>query len=111
MVYRTTNRAIRNGFSKVIQIPYCYAQELLSCVERTAYTAGVYGWNADLYDFGNVAICTGYRPVGNVNPDIEVVKAYERKANDLRKKYAYDWQEFKSECRNLIYEFIDEVTM
>ena len=28
------------------------------------YNSGVYGWNYDVYEIGNVIICAGYRPVG-----------------------------------------------
>ena len=51
-----------------------------------AYTAGVYGWNADIYPItSGVAICTGYRPFGNVKPDRETVSRYEKRAREMRR--------------------------
>lgn len=48
------------------------------------YTAGVYGWNADIYCIEGggkfFAICTGYRPFGIYNEKIqELAEKYEKK--------------------------------
>lgn len=67
MKYKTTKRAVMDGYGFVISVGYADLQELLRCKSPVAYTSGQYGWNADIYDFGNIAICTGYRPFGNIS--------------------------------------------
>ena len=48
-----------------IKIGYCGAWHLLKGLEPIAYTAGIYGWNEDIYYVGNnTYIATGYRPHG-----------------------------------------------
>lgn len=67
MKYKTTKRAVMDCYDFVISVGYADLQELLRCKSPVAYTGGQYGWNADIYDFGNIAICTGYRPFGNIS--------------------------------------------
>ena len=58
------------SFKKVIKVPYCKAQNLTRFLDPIAYTCGIYGWSADIYDLGyGVALCTGYKPFGeNIDP-------------------------------------------
>ena len=109
MKYRTTKKDIKSGFSKVISVSYCSLQHLLNCETEAAYTAGVYGWNADIYDFGNVAIVTGYNPFGNIRPDYETVKKYDNMACEIIGNI-FSWDERKAALRSLIDNFIEEVT-
>lgn len=84
MKYRTTLKSIRNDWNASIIIPYCAAENLLYGAEPVAYAAGVYGWNADVYDVGGgICICTGYRPTGTVRPSHDVIKAADRAAASL----------------------------
>ena len=112
MKYKTTKRNVMNGYSNVISVGYCDFQSLLRCKEPIAYTSGVYGWNADVYDFGNVAIVTGYRPFGNTYPEnrFELIRKYE----DEAKAFAYDWDvpydEKAIKLDKLIHNFIMEMT-
>ena len=65
MKIQTTQKNILNSFEHVVQAPYCALQHVFAGTEPTAYTAGKYGWNADIYDVGGgIAIVTGYRPFG-----------------------------------------------
>lgn len=48
----------------VIKISYCGAWYLLKDLQPVGYTAGVYGWNADVYDVPGAWIVTGYRFYG-----------------------------------------------
>lgn len=52
MKFRTTKKAIMANYGNVIKVDYCDLQNLLKYESPIAYTAGVYGWNADIYDFG-----------------------------------------------------------
>lgn len=65
MKMQTTQKNILNSFAHVVSAPYCALQHVFAGTEPTAYTAGKYGWNADIYDVGDgIAIATGYRPFG-----------------------------------------------
>lgn len=90
MKFRTTKNAVMNGFARVYRCGYCELQDLLPSACAVAYTAGIYGWNADIYDLGelageayDVAICTGYNPFGREIPG-NLVKEYNDKAEALR---------------------------
>lgn len=81
MAAQVTKKQILNAYDKVYSIPYCMAQSILSRETPRFYTCGVYGWNADIYTFGNVAIATGYRPFGESNEkSFEIIRKLERKA-------------------------------
>lgn len=76
MKIQTTNKEIKYNFSKIVKTGYCNAQYLLNYKNPFACTSGVYGWNADFYEIGNICISTGYRPIGekveyNLLQDIE----------------------------------------
>jgi len=82
MKYKTTAKAIKEGYHKIISCGYCDLQSLLSYRSPTAYSAGVYGWNFDVYDIDGVAIATGYRgmPSKNSNVSYALIREYEEKS-------------------------------
>jgi len=87
MKFKTTKKEIMNGFNKVIEIGQADLSNLLEFREPIAYTSGVYGWNANIYDMGGgVAIVTGYRPFGNINVDYDKVHEYDQRARQIRKE-------------------------
>lgn len=111
MKHKTTQKAIRANYNTIIKIGYCDVQTLLNFKNSTAYTCGVYGWNADIYDVGGgVAVVTGYRPFGNVKPDYNKVRDYEDRAKKIRYNHNLTWQEQKAQIENLLNEFIKEIT-
>ena len=61
-----------------IRVGYCGAQWLLSYLTPAYYTAGVYGWNCDVYTVAGLNICTGYR--GMVGEPAVLTADYERRA-------------------------------
>ena len=111
MKFKTTNKAIKEGYRNVIRIGYCDLQYLLYYKNPVAYTSGAYGWNADIYEIGRgSAICTGYRPVGNIKADYELVREYDKKAE----KIVLSWNEYKHDeilkmLDELLNEFIEKV--
>lgn len=110
MKYKTTQKAIRNGYNTIINLSYCATQNLLNLENPIAYTSGTYGWNADIYDLGgSVAIVTGYRPFGNVKPTYNKIKEYEDKAEKIRYNRDLTGQEQKEQLKQLINEFVKEV--
>lgn len=78
MKYKTTRKAIVNGSVNVKCAGYCDLQNLLRNHSAVAYTAGVYGWNFDVYDVYSVTICTGYRNMPGSR--LEHIREYEEKA-------------------------------
>lgn len=104
MKFRTTRKAVKENFYKVISVGYCALQNLLTYETPIAYTCGVYGWNADIYAFGNVAIVTGYRPFGD-DVDYKLCKEYEKRAESLR-DLGRPYAERKAEAEALVKEFI-----
>lgn len=109
MKFKTTKKAVNEKYRYIICIGYADLQHLLAHIEPTAYTAGVYGWNADIYYASNAVIVTGYRPFGNIHPDYTVVDKYDELARDIIHN-TIDYAEIKEKLNNLINEFIEEVT-
>ena len=102
MKYKTTSKAIKEGYYHIIPVGYCELQSLLKYKRPNAYTCGVYGWNYDVYDIGGRAICTGYRgmPSANVKKDsYAIAKKYEDLSHDANAET----------CDKLIADFINEV--
>lgn len=106
MKFKTTKKEVFASYKKVVKLGYCDLQYLLSYESPVAYTSGSYGWNADIYDFRNVAICTGYNPFGNICPDCEVVEKYEQEAQKIMYSNSDDKQ---TQLDDLLEKFIDEV--
>ena len=80
MKIQTTKKAIKNNYGKIVRVPYCDLTYLLSFKDAFAYTAGIYGWNADIYDLEGIALVTGYRTFGDISPDFELTDKYNKKA-------------------------------
>ena len=92
---------------KCYSIGYCEAQDLLSLEGSNYYTAGVYGWNADIYIFENIAIVTGYRPFGE-SLDFDIVNKYNKKADKYRRASKQNYEIQKRHLQKLIYEMLTE---
>lgn len=107
MKFKTTKKVIMANYGKVIKVGYCNLQYLLNYESPIAYTSGINGWNADIYDFGGVAICTGYNPFGNICPNWELLEKYEQEAEKICHDYSYE--ERRNSLRELQKKFIDEV--
>lgn len=112
MKFKTTQKAIKEGYNKIISVGYCGLWYLLKYKEPVAYISGNEGWNADIYDVGNgVAICTGYRTKGccNVQPNYELVNEYNEKAKNIYKTFCGSSQELDELLDELLDEFIGKV--
>lgn len=110
MKFKTTRKEINNNFKNVICIGYCDAQYLLNGKNPIAYNAGYYGWNCDIYDIKGVAIVTGYRPWGNINPDYKTIKKYEDEARKIASNSWGSYQNIIDKIDQLLNQFIEEVT-
>jgi hypothetical protein len=110
MKYKTTKKAVMNGYSDIICVGYCTLQHLLNCENEVAYTTRTEGWGADIYQFGNTAIVTGYAPFGTIRPAYEISKKYDDAAQEISLNYNLSWQERKTRLGALIEQYIKEVT-
>lgn len=111
MKFKTTQKAIRANYDKIICIPYCGLQNLLNYESPVAYTVRREGWAADIYDMGGgVAIVTGYAPFGNIRPFYELRERYETDAEKIRYNYSLAWEEQREQLKQLAKAFIEEVT-
>ena len=108
MKHKTTQKAIKENYRKIINVGYAELQSLLKHLEPIAYTAGAYGSNADIYIINGVAIVTGYRPFGNIKADYDICEKYESEANQIIKS-VYNYEERKTALDDLISKFIEEV--
>lgn len=81
MKFKTTRKAIVNGSVNVRCAGYYDLQELLRNHDATAYTAGVYGWNFDVFEVYGLTICTGYR--GMPGKRLEGIEEYNKKARNI----------------------------
>lgn len=117
MKYKTTKKEVKNNYRNIIRVGAVELYYLLKFTEPNAYTSGVYGWNADVYDFDNVAIVTGYRSFGNITPDYDIVEKYNKLGREICEEEhnpSKDWSEEDEDKKNrlnqLINQFIKEVT-
>ena len=110
MKTRITQKTIKSTYNTIISVPYCALQFLLLYRKPVYYTAGTYGWNADIYDINGIAIVTGYRPFGNIKLDAEILRKYDEAAQIIGYNYNLTYDQMWSELNNLLSEFIEEVT-
>lgn len=102
-----------NGYARVYRAGYAELQHLLGKADAVAYTAGTYGWNADIYDLGllanrffDVAICTGYRPFGRDIP-AGLAAEFEKRAEAINgQSMGSSWEYFRA-IRELQGEFLE----
>lgn len=108
MKFKTTQRDVKSGYEHVIQIPYCGFQNALEYFAPVAYTTRREGWGSDVYEFGNIAISTGYAPFGDIKVSYEVLKKYADEALSISRSNK-PWNEKKSDITLLVKNFLDEV--
>ena len=103
MKYKTTRKALVDGSINIKAAGYCELASLLHYHEPQAYTAGVYGWNFDVYHLHGVTICTGYR--GMPGARLVGCAEYEAKARKINEEYSRPWEERKADVERILEEF------
>jgi len=106
---KTTAKAVRNAFDKIIALEPCEAVELLRAHYPLLCTSGMYGWNFDVYIVDDTAICTGYRGMTGIRPDHELVKSYEDRAREIWNEFNRPYKERVEQVDALLMSFISEV--
>lgn len=108
MKLKTTRASVHKAFNTIISVGYCRLQSLLAREKPIGYTTRREGWGADIYEFGGVAIVTGYAPFGKIQVPYDLTQKYERLAEKALydSKLSFDVQ--KRILRDLIDDFILE---
>lgn len=90
MTIRVSRKAIVNeyGLNRIVCVPYADLQHTFFDISPAYYTAGVYGWNADIYILDSYAVCTGYRPFGHIELSREEMKRLEDVAKTYSPRFA-----------------------
>lgn len=105
MKVKTTRKSIVERSNRIISIGYCDAQYLLMYRRPVAFTAGIYGWNFDVYEVSGITICTGYRNMPGA--PAKNVYEYEKKAKEVI--HSTEPEAVKEQrIENLLYEFINQ---
>ena len=84
-------KAIINAYENVIKVGYCDLQDALKWREPNFFTAGIFGWNSDVYVIDDdTVIVTGYRPFGNIGLPREVINTLNKCAASITHYLEYD---------------------
>ena len=95
-------------FENVIKVGYCDMEDALKWREPNFYTAGVYGWNADVYVIDDdTVIVTGYRPFGNMELSREVIDTLNKCAESIT--HYFDYYMAKIHLRNNLDELVSGI--
>ena len=97
----------------VYKTGYCELK-VLDVLSPTGYTAGIYGWNCDVYNVKGYILTTGYRPFGQ-----KIDKKYIDKCNKdydtLYNKYKHDkdykYNQYIEDCNYLLKDFINDAVL
>ena len=106
MKFKTTRKAVVAMSNRLVYAPYAGLQFLLRYHDPVAYTAGVYGWNFDVYEIGNLTICTGYR--GMPGRRANNITEYEKRASEIWHSNGKTFEEVKEEIERLLTEFCEQ---
>ena len=108
MKTKITKKAIMSTYRNVIKVGYCDLQDALKGREPYFYTAGVYGWNADVYIIDcYTVIVTGYRPFGNVELSRDVIDTLNKCAESITHDLDYDTA--KARLNKNLYELAEGI--
>lgn len=80
---KTTRKQLNRCFSRIFWCGYCDLQNILHNDSPKFYNCGIYGWNYDVYDLGNIAITTGYRGMFGEQIPSEIISKYDKEAREI----------------------------
>lgn len=108
---KATAKAIKNSYYNIITVGYCDLQYLLSYFQPAYYTAGVYGWNCDVYIIDtNTVIATGYRPMAGNMHDYEITRKYNRLAEaEIYRNRDIDYSTKKNRASKMLSNYVNEM--
>lgn len=101
-----TAKEVKRTHTRVLQFGYGELHNLLTFQSPYAYTAGIYGWNADVYSYVSTAITVGDRPFGErVKPG--TYKPYETMAGLVMADRNLSWEEKEGKVNGLFEDFME----
>lgn len=111
MKKQVTKKEVQKYYKNIISVGYCDLWYLLQGIDPEGYTAGIYGWNADIYEVNRTtAIVTGYRPFGNVSSNEKGLNnKYNEKAEAIYKNWDLTWEQKKNKLNKLLQKYAKEV--
>ena len=93
MKVKVTKKSIKENFRNVYQLSMTKAQTIFYGQSPAYYTAGIYGWNCDVYIIDEfTAVTVGYRPFGDYLPEA-IEKDMVKKAERVRESSRYNYAE------------------
>lgn len=94
-----------------VSVGYCDLYYLLVFQSPSFYTCGVYGWNCDVYTFGDYAITTGYRSmISHVDGlSYEKTREYNKKAESVYVDNSIEYEVKRDKINALLAEYLKEV--
>lgn len=105
MKFKTTQKAIKANYNNIIKVGYCKLQHLLNHLNPIAYTCGVYGWKADIYEITpDTVVVTGYAPFGNISADYDTCKRFDTLAQKTMRS-----SDFENELNTLVPNFVNSL--
>ena len=102
----TNKNQIAKNYRKVFSCGYCDLQFITS-KDPIAYNKGIYGWNYDLYSFGDIAVTTGYRNTCGKRIAHEFLKYLQQKAQENNKLMFSDSKAYEQNKENIEKELIN----
>ncbi len=108
MKFKVSTKDVKKAFSKIYSAGYCSMYYLLMPFDSVAYTAGIYGWNYDVFEPfpDGVAICTGYRNMPGKR--LKNVDKYEGEACKVWNNLEISHESKASQIKALLKQLLDE---
>lgn len=105
---KITNKDVKNYYNRILDCGSQSAGYLLGYSSARFYNCGVYGWNYDIYDFGDTCLMIGDR-TGSFGrkADYSMLHDYNEKARTIYNNWDLSTEEKKNQIDNLISEFIE----
>lgn len=110
--YKTTKKAMKESYDKIICVSYCNLQNLLRFQEPFAYSARSEGWACDYYKVNEVLISTGYAPIDSkrTHSTYEICRKYDEAARKIIRDWSLSYEEQEEKVNALLMEYIKEVS-
>lgn len=108
MKVKTTQKAIKNRFKKIVSVGYADLQHLLSYESPIYYTIRREGWASDIYIFDDIAISTGYAPFGNIKVKYDILKKYDSTAQKIVESWSMKYDTKVKKVNKLLEKFLKE---
>lgn len=108
---QVTKKQIKDNYRNVICVGNLNLYYLLRFKEARFYTAGMYGWNADVYEINNnTVIVMGDRPFGDIKAEYGIIKGFEDRARKIITRSDFlKYEEQEKAIDELLSEFLEVV--